>query len=209
MKAVCPSCGAHGSVDLFLTDADARAAAALLARMPGDIGPLLLSYLRLFAPAKKAMAWSRSLRLLQELAEMIDAGQVQRYGRAWAAPHAAWREALSAMIDRREKLQLPLSNHGYLLEIIVGNQNHVEAVAEEKVEEERRVDSARRGNGAREKLEAMALNGDTSPHGRAVAALASEIARRAREGQQSMTLAEMKKYQADAKGAFEQEGNAA
>jgi hypothetical protein len=195
MKAVCPTCGTYGSIQIFLADKDARGFDVLIARLAPDIGPLVLEYLTLFSPAKRALTWPRARRLLEELIPMIETAQVQRHGRAWAAPRDAWRSAIQQMIDRRDRLQLPLANHGYLLEILAGSQNRAEAQLEARGEQQRQVASGRRGPSQAKTLGEISENPDVTPRGRAVAALAAEIGRRKKEGEPEMTPKEMREYQ--------------
>ena len=127
MKLVCPICGAHGSAELFASDADTRAACEILARLPGELGPLVLVYLGLFRPGKRALAWGRVRTLLAELEPLIKAGYVTRNGRAWQTPTSAWRAALQHMADTRAALRLPLKGHGYLLEVLTGTAQSQDA----------------------------------------------------------------------------------
>ena len=103
-----------------------------------DAGPDygLLRYLGLFRPPQRSLTWDRVAKLLAELQQMIAAGQIERHGRFWAAPHAVWQTALDSLFER-QGLMLPLKTHGYLLEIIVGMANKTEASAE-TAEEQRR-----------------------------------------------------------------------
>lgn len=202
MKAVCPTCGTYGSIQIFLADKAARGFDALIARLAPDIGPLVLEYLGLFSPPKRALTWPRARRLLEELIPMIEAGQVQRHGRAWAAPREAWRSAIQQMLDRRDRLQLPLANHGYLLEIIAGSQNRAEAQQEERVEQRRQVASGHRGPSDAVSLSDLAESNSLSPKARAVAALAAEIGRRKQDGEPAMSKEEMHRYQREREREF-------
>lgn len=101
-------------------DAQAREAVSAALDLPGALGDRLLRYLGLFRSPSRALAWDRVGRLLRELLDPIKAGRVERNGRAWIAPMAAWEAALDDILDKRDKLQLPLRTHGYLFEIVAG-----------------------------------------------------------------------------------------
>lgn len=135
MQLTCPCCFARFPLEASLEDAAARDAIAAALKLPAELSELLLRYISLFRPAHQALRWSRTAKPLTELREMIHAGQIERNGRAWAAPQAHWQAALGQMIERRGKLTLPLKNHGYLLEILAGMANAGEARAEREKED--------------------------------------------------------------------------
>jgi hypothetical protein len=139
---VCPGCGTYGTIECFASGEDASEVQKMLARLPGDVGPALLSYLRLFAPRKQALTWARKRRLLAELMPLIEAQQIRRKGRDWPAPHAAWISAIRTMLDSRS-MELPLTTHGYLLQVIVGEADKAEGQRERAVEGERKAAAPR------------------------------------------------------------------
>ena len=153
MKLVCPGCGAQGSIELFAQDANARQFAALMGRIPPQISDATLGYLTLFRPSSRALNWSRGKVLLEELVQAIEAGAVRRCGRDWAVTPADFKEAMQEMVRIRDKLDLPLKNHGYLLEILKSASNRTEAKAEK--ETEKKLMSAPQ---AERQARAMALN---------------------------------------------------
>ena len=136
MRLVCPGCGTYGTVETFAADADARVVAALLAKVPADLGTALLAYMRLWTPAKQALTWHRGRQILEALTPMIEAQSIQRDGRSWPAPPAAWIYAIGAM-QQSKNLDLPLSSHGYLLQILAGQADKAEAIAEREGEKAR------------------------------------------------------------------------
>lgn len=145
MKGACPDCGFQGELLAFLVDVEARQAIGEALRVPAELAPLVIRYLRLFRPAEKTLALNKATRLLRELSELIEVGNVKRRGRSWAAPLTAWRDALASMLDTRDRLTLPLRNHNYLLEIVAGLADRTEAVAEIKVEQQRQRGAHREG----------------------------------------------------------------
>lgn len=140
MQVTCPCCSARFPIEAALTDEAARQAVAAALKLPPGLGDLLLRYIALFRPAKRALSWDRAARLLTELSQAIDTGQVERNGRAWAAPLDHWRAALEEMLERRDKLVLPLKSHGYLFEIVAGIANK----GESRVERDREVEKSYR-----------------------------------------------------------------
>ena len=144
MKCCCPECGHVDRLLAFAGEADARECLLLATYWPPALGDALIRYLQLFRPRRKALAWSRALRLMQTLSADIERGIIQRRGRSWAAPHAAWQDALATVVARRDELTLPLKDHAYLYEIICRGANRHEAAAEQQVEDRRRNQADRR-----------------------------------------------------------------
>lgn len=147
MRLRCPNCDARFSLDALL-GAEAESAAARVALMrafalSGEIGRALVRYLGLFRPNKNELSMKRVAALLDQLLPDIEAGRIERAGRTWPAPHAAWIAAIEQMCAKREALRLPLQGHGYLYEIIAGAANRGEAAAERAVEQARRYSPAR------------------------------------------------------------------
>jgi hypothetical protein len=134
----CPSCGAAFSVDVALSDAQARQAVAKALEAPAGLGKPLLAYFRLFEPASRRMSWSKFLRLLDELLPMLSAEQVTRDGNTRDCAHATWAQALQHMVEQRARLSLPLSTHGYLLEVASGLAERAGAAAERETEAQRK-----------------------------------------------------------------------
>lgn len=138
MKIACPVCGTSGALLLFAADADARHCVQLTTKLPPALERSLFAYLTLFQPPQRVLTWKRIRTLLAELLPAIEAQRVERHGRPWAAPHAAWIVAFDQMVEMRDKLTLPLKSNGYLFEILAGGANRIEAQAEELREQQRR-----------------------------------------------------------------------
>lgn len=119
MNGVCQSCGTIAPIEWFLSDADHRQICAVVAELPRDVAPLVFHYLALFKPESgKAMQPRKALRLVTELKLLVTAGHVQ-YDRKAArpCPHHLWARAMEQMIERRDRLNLPMPNHRYLITI--------------------------------------------------------------------------------------------
>jgi len=131
---VCPCCQSVFPLEAALNDLAAREAVVEAFRLT-PVGDLLLAYIGLFKPPKRALAMSRTARLLKELLPLIKEAKIERNGRIWSAPQEYWRMALSEMIEKRDRLTLPLKSHGYLFAVIEGYSNKAEAQAETKTEQ--------------------------------------------------------------------------
>jgi len=116
MKVTCPSCGAGGSISLFIADADARDAILEAAKLPSDCGTLVMKYIAMFAPAKRHLSMDRATRLITECCAMIADG-VEFDHQQIKAPSHVWRAALVEILAA-PNIQRPLKNHHYLLRIV-------------------------------------------------------------------------------------------
>ncbi|TVO70871.1 hypothetical protein FHP88_15565 [Sedimenticola selenatireducens] len=137
-QAMCPVCGAFGAPEIFLAEAIKREAIAKALRMPHPLAMQVQVYIGLFRPPKRGHSMDRVERILEELLEPIEAGKLRRNGRDWPAPVEIWKYALDQVISRRNKLTLPLKDHGYLFEVVAGESDRAEANAEKKLEEQRK-----------------------------------------------------------------------
>lgn len=133
MRIVCPCCQTDFPIEAGINDVDARVAVQRAFSLT-PIGKLLLAYVQLFKPPKRAMTWAKAVKILDQLIPMIQAGQIEHKGSIWAAPHVYWEQAIEQMIDGREKLTLPLSGHGYLFKIISGYADKSEGKRETQTE---------------------------------------------------------------------------
>lgn len=144
MKLTCTACGCTGSVEQFTADADARTALALALTLPAGVGAVAVRYIGLFRPAKRGLTWDRVLKLLGEIAEMVKAGQVERRGKSCPATPALFAAAMQQMLDGRERLDLPLQSHGYLVAIVAGDSPREAAQLEAQTEAAKRTQSVQR-----------------------------------------------------------------
>lgn len=116
----CPSCGAENSLDALLDhEAAAQALNAALEFAPGGRG--LVRYLALFRPSRRRLTWPRVAALLGELLPLIKGERIERDGKVYDAPLAAWASAFEKCIQARDAgtLRTPLKSHGYLFEIVI------------------------------------------------------------------------------------------
>ncbi|MDZ4378792.1 MAG: hypothetical protein U0973_11625 [Xanthomonadaceae bacterium] len=106
----------------------------------------VLGYLRLHKPSTRALSQRRAARLVAGVLELIACGEVTRNGVTRPAPPTVWVQAMDQMLEGRERLRLPLSGHGYLLEVAFGHADKIDAQAEKAREE--RMRSGRRADSA-------------------------------------------------------------
>ncbi len=171
MRLTCMACGAHGSLELFTADPDARRLAELVAKLPADVGPVAVRYLGLFRPLKRGLTWDRAVKIAAEIVAMVEAGAVEMRGRRYPASASSFANAMQQMLDHRERLELPMTSHGYLIRIVAGESPREAARAEVRQQDDQRQASQNRAG-----LQT-----------RAIAELSSEIARRKRFGEAPMT----------------------
>lgn len=145
MLTTCPACGARASLEILIQDDVARDCIATALTGAGELGALIVRYLALFRPARRALTWDRVGAILGEIMPAIAAAKIERRGRTWAAPREAWIGALTQMLANRERLQLPLKSNGYLYEIMIASADQAEGRAEARRESERQHAAASRG----------------------------------------------------------------
>nr|DAW76835.1 MAG TPA: zinc-ribbon domain protein [Caudoviricetes sp.] len=118
MKTKCPCCGAINSLDALIANEKASEALATALAFNGELGRALVGYLGLFRPANSSLSFDRVATLLGQLLPCVQAQQIQRDGKTYAAPAEAWIYGINTMLATRHNLKLPMKNHGYLFEII-------------------------------------------------------------------------------------------
>jgi hypothetical protein len=129
VKGVCPGCGFAADLEAYLSDAHWRAALVPALAMPTELAPLVLQYLRLFAPAKQALRAERAGKLLAELAAAVNSARAERGGVQHVAPVALWKEGIEEVLKNRDAgtLSLPLKTHGYLFQVVAGLASRINA----------------------------------------------------------------------------------
>lgn len=141
LPGCCPSCGFSGEIEAFLIEPEAKRAIARVAALEPAIGKLVGPYLRLFANGKRGVQLRRAVALIDELAALVDAGEVcrdERVGVRRPASPAMWAAGMEQMIGQPPSG--PLKNHHYLRAIVFGLADQADAQAERAREE-----SARQG----------------------------------------------------------------
>lgn len=138
MQVCCPVCATDFPVEAGLTEGDGKRLAASLAGMDPALGRAVISYLRLFKPAKTALRMARAVTICSELQKLVDAGTVcrdERTGVRRPASPALWAGGIEQMLAQRDRLVLPLANHNYLREVVYGLADKADAVAEQAREQ--------------------------------------------------------------------------
>ncbi|HZF99157.1 MAG TPA: hypothetical protein VEY92_13135 [Pseudoxanthomonas sp.] len=141
MRATCPDCGAQAHLSAFFVEDDGKRLAALLADMQPELGRAVIAYLGLFKPGKNALRLPRAVKLVQELASLINAGSVcrdERNGVRRPASPAMWANGIEQMLAQRASLTLPLENHNYLRAVVFGLADKADAASERQREESAR-----------------------------------------------------------------------
>lgn len=133
MRIVCPCCQTDFPIEAGINDVDARAAVQRAFSLT-PIGKLLLAYVQLFKPEKRAMTWSKAVKILDQLIPMVVEAKIEFNGRIWPAPAPYWEQAIEQMLDTRETLRLPMKNHNYLFAIISGFADKTEGKRESQTE---------------------------------------------------------------------------
>lgn len=138
MKLTCPACNEPLSLAALIEHDAAREAIGIALRMPAPLGKCLLQYLGFFKPAKSVLSLDKVAKLFAEIFPMITTGKVSKNGTIYAAPQEYWAQAIETMMANRAALTLPLKSHGYLISIIAGYAEKVEAKAEKQAEHGRK-----------------------------------------------------------------------
>lgn len=139
LPGCCPSCGFSGEIEAFLIEPEAKRAIARVAALEPAIGKLVGPYLRLFANGKRGVQLRRAVALIDELAALVDAGEVcrdERVGVRRPASPAMWATGMEQMIGRPPSG--PLKNHHYLRAVVFGIADSADAQAERQREESAR-----------------------------------------------------------------------
>ena len=148
MLLTCPACAARHSIESATTDEAARELVALAIGI-GSAAPVVIPYLALFRPAKRALRWGRALALMRELSGAYHAGVVRRRGRDHATRPEAWALGLETVLQARDagKLRTPLRDHAYLWEVVIGHSERLAGAEEIHRDEERRARARPRSDG--------------------------------------------------------------
>ncbi|MBI5550725.1 MAG: hypothetical protein HY911_04400 [Desulfobacterales bacterium] len=115
MRLTCPSCGAVHSAEAWTNDGQARQCLLLVAELPTEVSRRAVPYIAMFRPSSgRGLQWSKALRLLAELRQLVMDAQIQ-WDRRPARPNSAqaWAQAMEQVIQHPPR-RLPLTSHGYL-----------------------------------------------------------------------------------------------
>lgn len=139
LPGCCPSCGFTGEIEAFFVEPEAKRAIARVAALEPAIGKVIGPYLRLFAGGKRGLQLRRAVKLIDELAALVDAGDVCRDERAGVrrpATPAMWAAGIEQMLGT--SLSGALENHNYLRKVVFGLADSADAQAERAREQSAR-----------------------------------------------------------------------
>lgn len=136
MNFICPCCQAVFPVDAALEDIAHRDAYTELLKLT-PFPALFPGYMRLFAPAKKALSGAKKARLTAELVTMIKAARFDYKRISYVAPQEYWRSGFETLQSMREtgSLELPLQSHNLLLAVMAKQINKSETRKEQQHED--------------------------------------------------------------------------
>jgi hypothetical protein len=146
MRLTCSCCGAHGSIEFFSTDTNARRFNELVSKLPAPLVPIAQKYAALFRPLKtKGLTWDRACDIVSGLQAMCTAGGVDYYGKHYPASPELLASVIHQMLDNRDGLTLPLKTHAYLIKVAVAKSGAEVAQIEKLADQQRLSGSRNRG----------------------------------------------------------------
>lgn len=116
----CMMCGGRTPIELSVENEAASRAVTRCMQSLGDVGRGMLAYMALHRPPKRTLTWEKVARLLDELLTAYDSGKVTRDGITTPVTDAVWIAALAETRDAAPRLDLPLTDHGYLMAVLAG-----------------------------------------------------------------------------------------
>jgi hypothetical protein len=132
MNGTCQTCGTTAPIEWFLSETEHRQLCAVLVELPKDIQRVIFHYLGLFRPVTgRAIQAKKAARLLAEIKALVIAGHVQVDRKpARPCPPQIWAMAMEQMIERRDRLSIPMPNHEYLKKIAYDLADQADSQAE-------------------------------------------------------------------------------
>lgn len=132
MNGTCQTCGTVAPIEWFLAEAEYRQICAALVELPKDVQAVVFHYLGLFRPTSgRALSAKKAARLFSEIKTMVGTGYVQIDKKAARpCPPRIWALAMEQMVERRDRLNLPMPNHKYLESIAYDLADQADSQAE-------------------------------------------------------------------------------
>jgi hypothetical protein len=133
MNGTCQTCGTVAPIEWFLSETEHRQLCGLLIQLPKDIEKTIFHYLSLFRPVQsRAIQAKKATRLLTEIKDLVATGYVQIDKKvARPCPPRIWAQAMEQMIERRDRLSIPMPNHNYLKTIAYDLADHADSKGEQ------------------------------------------------------------------------------
>jgi hypothetical protein len=135
----CPVCRTELSLEQITAHVDDDRAFARLVALTVPAARAVVAYVSLFTPPKQALTLRKKVRLIQQLLPDLRRAAITHRGRDWAAPQAAWEQAIEQMLaaSAAGRLDLPMKSHAYLYSILMGLADKAEGAAEAQANAER------------------------------------------------------------------------
>lgn len=123
MQCKCPVCKSKFPLELLFQDAAGSEMMGLLANLPSNVAPRLLSYIGLFRATNRDLTFDRALRLLKETLDLTeDVGRLA----------AACEKMVETVRGKQANSDFkPFSNHNYLKEVLSDIPSTVEIEREQ------------------------------------------------------------------------------
>lgn len=123
---------------------EARKTMQAIVSLPHQVAIESFGYLGLFRPLSRALSWKVALRLVQELGNLVDSGQVRVQGKpSRPCPPEIWATGMRQMVAQRGSISRPLHNHNYLRQIVWQLADKLDADLEARHCQEERNGNAR------------------------------------------------------------------
>lgn len=128
----CPVCRTELSLEQITGHLDDERAFARLVALTVPMARSVVQYIGLFTPPRQILTLRKKVRLIQQLLPDLSRCAITHRGRDWAAPPAAWEQAIEQMLAARDagRLDLPMKSHAYLYTILMGMADKAEGAAE-------------------------------------------------------------------------------
>lgn len=135
----CPVCHTELSLEQITAHLDDDRAFARLVAASVPQARAVMAYVNLFVPPKQSLTLRKKLRLILQLLPDLRRAAITHRGRDWAAPPAAWEQAIEQMqaASAAGRLELPMRNHAYLYAILMGLADKAEGAAEAQANADR------------------------------------------------------------------------
>ncbi|MBU1564247.1 MAG: hypothetical protein KJ630_01295 [Proteobacteria bacterium] len=132
MNGTCQTCGTIAPIEWFLSETEHRLICGILPLLPKDVEKMVFHYLSLFRPVTgRAIQAKRATRLLCEIKDLVTTGYIQIDKKVTRpCPPRIWAQAMEQMVERRDRLTIPMPNHNYLKTIAYDLADQADGQAE-------------------------------------------------------------------------------
>lgn len=145
ITAQCPCCRFTGDFDVFLIADEPRialiAAVDASATVAAFFKPMNL-YVRLFGEVGEQMPYKMMTRLYIEITQLMNKPHVTHKGMDYKVTPSIWQHAFDTVREAKN-LNLPLTNHSYLLGVVGNLAAAAAGKAEQRIERQRKAGTER------------------------------------------------------------------